>query len=56
MQVRPRRAELKDATSLPLPIGVFVGFEPVCACVFVPCDRDTVRYRRLHPVFGWDAI
>jgi hypothetical protein len=38
-----------------LPIGAFAGFGLFYACVLVPVIVDTVRHRRLHPVFGWGA-
>jgi hypothetical protein len=38
-----------------LPIGEFAGFGLFYACVLVPVIVDTVRQRRLHPVFGWGA-
>jgi hypothetical protein len=38
-----------------LPIGAFAGFAVFYACVLVPVVVDTLRHRRLHPVFGWGA-
>lgn len=38
-----------------LPIGEFADFGLFYACVLVPVVVDTVRHRRLHPVFGWGA-
>jgi hypothetical protein len=38
-----------------LPIGASAGFGLFYACVLVPVIVDTVRHRRLHPVFGWGA-
>jgi hypothetical protein len=38
-----------------LPISVLAAFGLFYACVLVPVIVDTMRHRRLHPVFGWGA-
>jgi hypothetical protein len=38
-----------------LPIGALAGFGLFYACVLIPAIVDTVRHRRLHPVFGWGS-
>lgn len=38
-----------------LPIGEFAGWGLFYSCVLGPVIVDTVRHRRLHPVFGWGA-
>jgi hypothetical protein len=38
-----------------LPIGELPVWGLFYACVLLPAIVDTVRHRRLHPVFGWGA-
>jgi len=40
---------------LPIDFGPIVRWLIFAACVFLPAIIDTVRNRRLHPVFGWGA-